>query len=116
VSKVAAASTIAKTAATTPENRAKSLRIFFTLSHRTQLSLLGLDLLLLLERGLGLCRCDRRHEIIPLRQPQPDLRHVGKGQPRIAVSERGGRFEALLCPPPILVCPTHHCHSSPFVR
>jgi hypothetical protein len=69
-----------------------------------------------LERGLGLCRCDRRHEISPLRQPQPDLRHVGKGQPRIAVSERGGRFEALLCAPPILVCPTHHCHSSPFVR
>jgi hypothetical protein len=115
VSKVAAASTMAKAAATTPENRAKSLRIFFTLSHRTQLSLLGLDLLLLLERGLGSRRCERRHEIIPLRQPQPDLRHVGKGQPRIAVSERGGRFEAL-CPPPILICPTHHCHSSPFVR
>jgi hypothetical protein len=44
---------MAKAAATTPENRAKSLRIFFTPSHRTQLSLLGLDLLLLLERELG---------------------------------------------------------------
>jgi hypothetical protein len=39
VSKVAAASTIAKTKATKPENRAKSVKIFVTLSHRTHAEL-----------------------------------------------------------------------------
>ena len=39
VSKVAAASTIAKTKATKPETRAKSVKIFVTLSHRTHAEL-----------------------------------------------------------------------------
>src|SRR5262249_23819047 len=102
--------------ATTAENKTKSLRIFVTLSHLAHVEL----------AWAGPAVAARtRAELVPLRPeawdhssppPQPGLRHLGKGHPRIAVSERGGRFEALLCPPPILVCPTQHCHSSPFVR
>jgi hypothetical protein len=99
VSKVAAASTIAKTNATRPQNRTKSPTIFLTLAGRPTLSLLRPDLLLLLDHGLG---CPG-HEIMPFGQPQPGLRHMRERDPRIAVSERSGHLEALLCTPPILV-------------
>jgi hypothetical protein len=81
------------------------------LACRAHAGLLARDLLLLQDQGLGLCRSDWLYEIIPLRQPQPGLRHVGKSDPRIAVSELGGHLEALLCSSPILVCP---CRSRKF--
>jgi hypothetical protein len=73
VSKVAAASTIAKTNATTLENRAKSLTIFFSLPTGPTVTLPGLELLLLLDDGLGRLR----PQIMSLSQPHPDLRHMG---------------------------------------
>jgi hypothetical protein len=69
------------------------------------MSSLGLDLLLLLDHGLGLFACYWRYEIISLRQSQPSLRHVGEGDPCIAVFESGRQLEALLGASPILVCP-----------
>jgi hypothetical protein len=44
---------------------------------------LRLHLLLLLERGLTFSNV-----LITIRQPQPDFRHVGKGNPRFPFSKR----------------------------
>jgi hypothetical protein len=52
------------------------------------LTLLGLNLLLLLDPGLGLFTCYRRYEIISLRQSQPTLRYVREDDPRVAVPKR----------------------------
>jgi hypothetical protein len=54
---------------------------------------LGLDLLLLLDYGpcfLGCFWAANHHFGVPVivRQPQPDLRHVGEGTPRFSVSKR----------------------------
>jgi len=78
------------------------------------LTLLGLNLLLLLDHVLGAFGRYRRDEITPLRQPQPSLRHMREGEPRIPVAESRGHLEALLCAAPILVCPT--CHDPVPVR
>jgi hypothetical protein len=42
-----------------------------------------------------------------IRQPLPDLRHMGERSPRFAVAKRARHLEALLCAAPILICPTH---------
>src|SRR5262245_37259831 len=75
---------------------------------RATLTLLGLNLLLLLDHGLGAFRRYRRDEFTPLGQPQPSLGHMREGDPPIPVAESGGHLEALLCASPILVCPTRH--------
>jgi hypothetical protein len=72
VSKVAAASTIANTNATTPE-QSKVTNDFFVRPAEPTLTLLWRDLMLLLDHGLG----RPGHKVISLRQSQPDLRHVG---------------------------------------
>jgi hypothetical protein len=72
--------------------------------------LFGLNLLLLLERGLTLSNV-----LITISQPHPRLRHMCKFDPCIAVAESGGHLKALLCATPILVCPTRH-DLSPSVR
>jgi hypothetical protein len=58
--------------------------------------------MLLLDHGLGAFGRYRRNEIIPLRQPEPSLRHMREGDPRIPVAESGGHLEALMCAFPIL--------------
>src|SRR5262249_9973615 len=78
-----------------------------TLSGLLLVVVLGLNLLLLLECWLGL------FGHISLRQPQPDLRHVGEGNPRVAVSKRARHLQALLCATPILVCPAHRDYPCP---
>src|SRR5262249_21821208 len=50
----------------------------------------------------------RRNDIIPLRQPEPSLRHMREGDPQIPVAGSGGRLEVLMCAFPILACPTRH--------
>jgi hypothetical protein len=72
MSKVAVASTIPKTSATRQENRGKSLTIFVMLAPWPAPTFLGLNLLLLLD-----CGPDFLTVLVIIRQPQPDLRHVG---------------------------------------
>ena len=59
---------------------------------RATLSLLGLSLLLLLERWLSFF-----NPLITISQPQPRLRHMRECEPRIPVAESGRHLEAPLC-------------------
>src|SRR5262245_51988643 len=47
-------------------------------------------------------------DLVPIRQPLPNLRHLSQSIPTFAVSRRACHFKALLCASPILVCPTRH--------